>query len=282
VDELELLRRKLARERKAREEAERLIEEKSLDIYRAKLAAEVASRTKTEFLANMSHELRTPINIINGFAEVLVSGIAGPLSEAQKEYVDLIMQSGNRLQEVFQQVLEMARLEMDGAQLEFQEIDFQAVIGRSLDRFAPRAEAKRLTFEVSVADGIDMVWGDPAALHRILSSLLDNAIKFTETPGTIGISASPAERGGVQIDVADHGIGIPAPDIDRVLEPFVQADGGLARAREGAGLGLAIARGLAQAMGGSLTLASTVGVGTRASVYLPAADGPEAEAHTAA
>ena len=226
----------------------------------AREAAEAANRTKSQFLANMSHELRPPLNAIIGFADMLERGFAGPVQPKQEEYARLIKESGEHLTAVVNDILDVAKV--GAGRLELREesgIEPRRVINDCVRLMAdhPRAGAVRLSTEVE--DDVPTVVADPVRLKQILVNLMSNAIKFTEAGGSAAIAVRRRRDGSVVFEVRATGPGMTPKEIDTALEPFGQLDGSYARKHEGAGLGLPLARRLAELHGWSLHLNSKKG-----------------------
>ena len=240
------------------------------ELLQAKQVSEDASRLKSEFIANMNHELRTPLNAILGFSEIIMNDAQNKLSDGRyRDYAKDINRSGAQLLSIINDILDFAK--SDARQLTLTEdlIDATTLIGDSIRFVTPVANKKGVTIMTKVAPNMPHFRGDERRLRQILLNLLSNAVKFTPTDREVRVLASVNEAGGVQVDVEDTGIGIPPDQISRVMEPFYQVDGSLARTQEGTGLGLPIARSLAELHGGTLRLESAVGYGTTARLILP-------------
>ncbi len=272
MTELDLLRKKLERERRAREEAEEIIENMSRKLYSAKLTAELASKTKSEFLANMNHELRTPLNGILGFCDVLLSQVAGDLTGDQLDFLTQIRSSGARLAKTFGQIMSIASLQ-DGTEiLRIEEVAVEDTIADMLSAAGARAQAQEMIFTVDIEAELPIVKADPIALLKMISNLIDNALKYSQPGKEILFLAYKNTEGAVQIDVIDQGLGMTEEELRNAIVPFYQADGGLSRKHEGAGLGLSIVQGLAEAQGASFALFSVPHTVTRASIVFPLGD----------
>jgi PAS domain S-box-containing protein len=235
----------------------------------AKAAAEAANLAKSQFLANMSHELRTPLNAILGFSEVLENGIAGPLLSRQAEYIGLVRQSGEHLLHVINEVLDLARIDAGKLELHEEVIDPRRLVDSCIAIVKDRATAGLLSLTAEFPKDLPPLLADQTRLTEILLNLLSNAIKFTELGGSIVMTARRARNGGAEFVVRDTGTGMTAGEIEIALELFGQVDAGLARRHEGTGLGLPLARKLAELHGGSLTVESEKGRGTTVIVALP-------------
>ena len=240
------------------------------EAQRARQEATRANLTKSEFLAVMSHELRTPLNAIAGYADLLKTGVYGALNEKQGDAVARIHRSERQLLSVIESVLGFVRAEKGEITVTKETIQ----VADAFDAVEPLLESelhrKNFTLRRDVARKTLAVQADARSLQRILVSLLSNASKYTQDGGTITLGAQ-REGTKVRIWVRDTGVGIPQEEIQRVFEPFFQADRGPTRRYSGIGLGLTIARDLARRMEGEVTIASQLGSGTTASVLLPAA-----------
>jgi len=236
----------------------------------ARMMAEHANSAKTLFLRAMSHELRTPLNAISGYTEILEMGIRGAVNAEQTKDLGRIKRAAAYLLRLINDVLTIARLE--GARpLNLIALDVNSVLGEVEGLCVLQAKAKGLTLTVSPCEREVSVAADAERFQQILLNLIINAVKFTPTGGTIGVTCE-GDISMVMIRVTDTGVGVPATDIDRVFEPFVQIDRHLTAAtQQGVGLGLSISRELARAMHGDLTLERTEGAGSTFTLTLPIA-----------
>jgi len=261
----------LLRQMKRQERTEAALRRQAVALAESRQEAETASRAKSQFLANMSHELRTPLNAIIGFSDIMTRGVFGPIgSPRYLQYAADINRSGQHLLELINGVLDMARIEAGQPALFSEEVELAALAEECLGYVSLRAEESGVALENGTAAGRLRVRVDRRALRQILLNLLSNAVKFTPRGGRVSIEAR-SEGKAVAISVADTGIGIPAGDLDRIFEPFQQAESTVARRREGTGLGLSITKNLVALSGGSIAVASEVGKGTTITVRLPAA-----------
>ena len=225
-------------------------------------------RAKTEFMNNVTHELRTPLNSVIGFAELLKDEVPGPLNEKQAEFAGDILASGQRLLALVEGILEMSRLDAAGAALEREPVEIGAALEARVAAHRKAAEARGLTMRLDVAADTGSAQLDPRALRLMLDALLDNAVKFNRDGGTVAVSAQCAGA-ALEIVVADTGIGIAQEDLAKLFKPLVQLDAGLARGHGGVGLGLALARRLAELHGGTIEVASEPGKGSTFTLRLP-------------
>lgn len=236
-----------------------------------------ANQAKSQFLAVMSHELRTPLTAIRGYADLLTLEEKGPLTDLQRNYISRIQRNEEQLLKLIDQVLSFAKIEAGQLTLDLEDVlvhDALTVVQASLE---PQIAQRRLQFEWVAFDRSLSVRADRGRLHQILLNLATNAVKFTEAGGVIRVGARAQPHDGherpqdswVEVWVQDTGMGIPPDQLEYVLEPFVQLGQGNGMRYPGVGLGLSIARDLAQAMNGELRLDSAVGRGTTVTVVLP-------------
>lgn len=239
----------------------------------AKTAAESASAAKTSFLANMSHELRTPLNAIIGFAEALAAGYFGKLNNKQGEYVRDIKESGNHLLLLINDLLDVAKIEAGKFELQPEPIHLGEEVQSCLRLVASRAAEGGVVLETKLPETLPLYRADRRALKQVVLNLLSNAVKFTLPGGRVTVSIDHDDVDGVNISVADTGIGIAPQDLPKVVLPFgsLARNANLSRRREGTGLGLPLSKSLIEMHGGRLEILSEIGRGTIATVRLPPA-----------
>jgi PAS domain S-box-containing protein len=235
----------------------------------ATLTAENAVKAKQQFLSNMSHEIRTPMNAIIGFTKVLLKT---EMSAKQREYLTAIKLSGDALIVLINDILDLAKV--DAGKMVFEQTPFKMAVSISamLHLFETKIQEKNLTLIKQYDDAIpDVLVGDPVRLHQIILNLLSNAVKFT-SKGNITVSVSllteDEDEVSIQFSVKDTGIGIPDDKIEKIFENFQQASSGTSRLYGGTGLGLAIVKQLVEPQGGSIQVASQVGIGSTFSFIL--------------
>jgi two-component system, OmpR family, phosphate regulon sensor histidine kinase PhoR len=217
-------------------------------------------RVRREFVANVSHELRTPLTAIKGYAETLQDG--GLRDPAQvSQYVGVIHRHAERLRTLIEDLLDLAAVEQGQARLSLAPVPVGEVASQAESAVRPTIQQRRHVFRMDIPGDLPPVLADRDRLAQILINLLDNAAKFTQEGGRIGLTAR-AEDGHVTLSVSDNGVGIPPGELERIFERFYRVDRSRDRREGGTGLGLAIAKHLTQAMGGTLDVQSTPGSGS--------------------
>ena len=245
---------------KAADEAQRL----------ANQELERALRMKDEFLATMSHELRTPLTGINGLSEALQLGVYGPLNERQNKALSLVQSSGEHLLELINDILDVSKMEAGKLDLQMVTCSLDEICQSSLHLTKGLASKKSQQVQYAIAPADIQLRGDARRLKQMLVNLLSNAIKFTPEYGALGLEVTaPAGENIVMISVWDQGIGIAADDLPKLFRPFVQLDSSLSRQHSGTGLGLALVRRLVDRHGGSISVTSAPGQGSRFTIILP-------------
>ena len=255
------------------------LETMNQELVRARDAADGASRAKSEFLANMSHEIRTPMNGVMGMAELL---LATELTPRQRNLTENVQRSAVSLLAVINDSLDFSKVEAGRLELEELDLDVRDVIEDTVELLARSAHVKGLELVTSIPPGVaTRLRGDPGRLRQIITNLVGNAIKFTETGHVLVAVADHGlddeSRRVLQIDVSDTGIGIARDVLARLFTAFTQADGSMTRRYGGTGLGLVIVRKLCQLMNGDVTVTSELGRGSTFSVTVRLPPGAAAE-----
>jgi PAS domain S-box-containing protein len=240
------------------------------ELRRAKEAAEEANRLKTAFLSMATHELRTPLTIISGYVELLSESGRKHFNEEEREYVEIVQSGARTLTALIDDLLDLARIEAGRMHLTLRPVDVHDALERVRRMVAAQAASKNLDLVFSVEEDVPAAAADINRLNQILLNLVGNAVKFTEQ-GRVACTAR-ALHGGVEILVEDTGIGIAPEALDQIFDEFHQGDSGTTRRYGGTGLGLAIARRLVDMHGGTIRVASQLGVGSTFAVWLPAAN----------
>ena len=229
---------------------------------------ETTSRHKSEFLANMSHELRTPLNAILGFSQVLRERLFGEVNEKQKEYLDDILDSGNHLLSLINDVLDLSKVEAGQIELEVAPFSLRDALESGIVMVRERATNDGVSIALTGYSGVDLVEGDERRIRQVIFNLLSNAVKFTPAGGTVDVRAAQVD-GKVRVSVVDTGPGIAPEDHERIFEEFQQTAAG-AEQREGTGLGLALSKRLIELHGGRIWVDSELGKGSTFVFALPA------------
>jgi PAS domain S-box-containing protein len=236
-------------------------------LVEARSKAERANQVKSEFLAMMSHELRTPLNAMLGYTALLLDGIPAPIPEQARRQVARIEASAEHLRGMIEEILTFSRLEAGEARVDLQLVDPNALVTEVHDLLEPLALSRGIHFEYDAPAGSRPLRTDPGKLRQIMINLVGNAIKFTDE-GEVRLGVEEA-AGEVVFRVSDTGAGIDADQLERIFDPFWQAETGLTRRAPGTGLGLSVAQKLATLLGGVLTVTSEIGKGTVFTLLLP-------------
>ena len=228
---------------------------------------ELASQHKSQFLANMSHELRTPLNAIIGFSEVLSQKMFGEINDKQAEYLGDILESGQHLLSLINDILDLSKIEAGRMELDAAEFHLPTAIENTLALVRERAQRHGIGLVRAVDERLGMIRGDERKVKQVLLNLLSNALKFTPAGGQIDVRADMCDE-VAQISVRDTGVGIAPEHQQVVFEEFRQV-GTVSKKVEGTGLGLAISRKFVELHGGKMSVKSAVGSGSTFTFTLP-------------
>lgn len=236
--------------------------------HEEKLKAEAASRAKTNFLAHVSHDIRTPLNHIIGFAELMEHEAYGALGDTRyRDYVQTIKSSGQHLLNSFATILDLVELESGQKPLRQEPVLLDEVMDCVVRRFRGQIKHAGLVFKVGPATGA-VLRGDRLGLTRMIGNMMDNAVRFTQSGGTITLSAYAADD-GVVIEISDTGIGMNEERLASLSQPFALGDATFTRDGQGPGLGISIARTIAALSGGHIAIDSSPSLGTTVAISLP-------------
>ena len=246
----------------------RAAQDRAIEAARQAAASDEANRVKSGFLAAMSHELRTPLNAIGGYTDLLAMGVRGPVTQEQIDDLQRIKRSQQHLLGIINDILNFSRIEAGQATYDLTAVPLSAVIDSVGQMILPQATGKGLKLEMRDCPPTVVAWADRSKVEQILLNLLSNAVKFTRE-GRVTVDCDWNDPQHIAITVTDTGIGIPADQLEKIFEPFVQVGRSLTQAHEGTGLGLAISRDLARAMGGDIVVTSVVEHGSQFRLILP-------------
>jgi len=236
----------------------------------ARQEAEQSSRLKSDFIATMSHELRTPLNAVLGFSELIANKDERPLTDAQtKEYASLIHTSAGHLLTVINDILDISKIQSGRLSLDRSSFSMAELIEKLVAIFIKRTNEAGINLNLRIEPNLPLVSADPSKIRQILINLIDNAIKFTQSHGTVSISCEVFDPTTIKISVIDTGLGMSENDIALAILPFGQVDSSRARMVEGTGLGLPIANALIKLHSGKMSIASAKNIGTEIEILLP-------------
>ncbi len=255
--------------KKHKDELTALVNERTMDLYRAKMEAEHANSVKTVFLANMSHELRTPLNAVIGFTDVIKHGLFGKLNnEKYDEYIENIQQSGHHLLDLINEILDLASIETGKITFSKKDVYVADVTESSLVLIRPRAEKQKIYIKTKIADDIPMLHLDKLRLKQVLLNIISNSVKYTNPGGEVTISIKESPSGFVNITISDTGIGMNPDELALAKAPFERV-GSRKENVEGTGLGLPLAINIVEKMGGTIDVESSPDIGTSVSITFP-------------
>lgn len=236
----------------------------------ARIESELANRVKSEFIANMSHELRTPLNTIMGFSKIIANQDDRRIPPDEiVEYAKLIYDSASHLLSVINDILDISKIQSGKFTIDVRATNIEEILNYCIASLKTEAIDAGVELLNRISTPLPPVRGDAGKLKQVFANLLSNAIKFTPQGGQVMIEAVATTDGGLVVEIRDTGIGMTEEEIEIAMSPFGQVDGSRTRWREGAGLGLPIARSLVDLHGGRVDIASEKGKGTVVSVMMP-------------
>lgn len=248
---------------------EEVLVTKNVELVEQNRLAQEANRLKSEFLANMSHELRSPLNGIIGFAELMHLGKVGPVSAEHKEYLGDILSSSRHLLQLINDILDLAKVESGKMEFHPETIDIGQVITEVCDILRTLIAKNKVDLKIHIDQDIVQIIIDPAKLKQVLYNYVSNALKFTPENGIINIRVSSEGADFFRLEVEDNGIGIKEEEIPKLFAEFQQLDSSFNKKYQGTGLGLALTRRIAEALGGQVGVTSIVNKGSIFYIILP-------------
>ncbi|HEY5542907.1 MAG TPA: response regulator [Candidatus Binatia bacterium] len=226
-------------------------------------------RVKSDFLSNISHELRTPLSVVVGFVYLLLNQVIGKLTEEQQKVLETVYRNSEELLELIDNVLWMTSLNAGDANATPEKFDARDIVNETMKRYDKTIREKGLRLNVQLGTADIPLVSDRAKVERVFHNVFNNAVKFT-SEGEISVKVQPsAHRDNVDFEIMDTGVGIEQSKIDSIFEPFHQADNSMQRSYSGLGIGLTVARRMAELIGGKLAVSSRPGVGTRVTMSFP-------------
>jgi signal transduction histidine kinase len=250
-----------------RQDLERMVKERTEELVRASAALQKETETRIRFLSSMSHELRVPLNSVIGFAGVLLQGLSGPLTDEQRRQVEMISEAGRRLIATIDDVMDVSGIEAGKTEIEWQQFELDTVVSAVAESFSEAAQKVSDTIVLEMPSHPVRIVSDRRKVSKIVQELVDNAVKFTRDGAiTLGLEEDGPR---LRVVVSDTGVGIPPDGIEDIFDQFQQLELPDGARPEGAGLGLALCRRLAEMLGGLLTVTSAPGTGARFTLTLP-------------
>ncbi|HFE66137.1 MAG TPA: GAF domain-containing sensor histidine kinase [Chloroflexi bacterium] len=252
---------------------ERLADRAAVAIKNARLYEEIhaANKAKSEFVSLVAHELRVPMTSIKGYTDLMNSGMAGPLSDMQKEFLTVIKRNLERMSSLIRDLSDINRIESGRMKFDFQDFDLQTIVDDVLGSLRERIEARNQTLVVEMGEGLTAVYADPTRIAQVLANLVSNANKYTPDGGQITVRVEQGER-FTAVTVQDNGIGISAEDQAQLFTQFFRSEDQLVREQQGWGLGLSIVRKMVEAQNGEISFESELGKGSAFTFTIPLAN----------
>lgn len=246
----------------ANQQLERRVEERTAELQRALTKLAEINQLKANLVANISHELRTPLTHLKGYIELLLTGELGPINEEQRSALNIMNRSSERLSRLIEDLILFSVSERDKMQLRLAPFGAQDVCTTALQKVTEKAKERGIKLSLDCEPGLPQVSGDVEKISWVILQFLDNAIKFTQSGGSVTLRAARNGLGQVEFSVMDTGIGIPESRIEEIFDSFYQLDGGTTRKAGGTGLGLALAKKIIEAHGATIRVTSEVNKGS--------------------
>ena len=242
----------------------------TVSVFRDITAVVEADRAKSDFVSTVSHELRTPMTSIKGYADLLLMGAVGELSDQQRHFMNIIRNNANRLTALVNDLLDISRIETGRMELRFGMVPIIEIVEQVISTLGGRAQERNLVLETQVPAGLPAVWADDDRVTQILTNLVGNAVQYTPAGGSVTVSARVREE-MLEVSVTDTGIGISKENVNKLFAPFFRADDPHVQETSGTGLGLAITASLVHMHGGEIWVESELGEGSCFNFTLPLA-----------
>ena len=241
---------------------ERRVEERTAELQKALERVSELSQLKANFIANISHELRTPLTHIKGYIELLVTESLGPITQEQKHALQVSQQSSAKLEGLIEDLIMVSLASRGEMNVKLDDMDIRRIASLALKSFAEKAKNREINLHAEIGDDVPFVQGDSQKIGWALSQLIENAIKFTSTGGSVTVNVKREGENLVLVSVTDTGIGIASNRLSEIFEPFHQLDGSSTRRYGGTGLGLSLVRQIVEAHGSMVDVQSVEGRGT--------------------
>ena len=241
---------------------ERRVEERTAELQKALERVSELSQLKANFISNISHELRTPLTHIKGYIELLVTESLGPITEEQKHALQVSQQSSAKLESLIEDLIMVSLASRGEMNIKLDDMDIRRIASLAVKSFMDKARNRDINLRADIDETVPFVQGDSQKIGWALSQLMDNAIKFTSTGGSVVVSVKREGENLVVLSVTDTGIGIASNRLNEIFEPFHQLDGSSTRRYGGTGLGLSLVRQIIEAHGSMIEVQSVEGRGT--------------------